>query len=112
MFRELLTRTTAAAKGAGMVVVRRIREAIKPRSALGGLIADLTRTWGNVVDVGQAPFRQARRLALERDVHVRDGHAGVAGLPDCQPEELRQQLEYCLGPGRPEETFPPERVSD
>ena len=34
----------AAAKGAGMVVVRRVREAIKPRSALGGLIADLTRT--------------------------------------------------------------------
>ena len=44
MFREFFTRITAAAKTAAMVVVRRTREAIKPKSALGGLIADLTRT--------------------------------------------------------------------
>ncbi len=44
MFRELLTRITDAAKIAGAMVVRRAREAIKPKSALGGLIADLTRT--------------------------------------------------------------------
>ena len=44
MLRELLTRITDAAKIPGKVVVRRVREAIKPKSALGGLIADLTRT--------------------------------------------------------------------
>ena len=40
MFCELLTRISDAAR----VVVRRIREAIKPKSALGGVIGDLTRT--------------------------------------------------------------------
>ena len=44
MFRELLTRITDGSKMAGNIVVGRIREAIKPKSALGGLIADLSRT--------------------------------------------------------------------
>ena len=44
MFRELLARITDAAKMADAVVVRRARESIKPGSALGGLVADLTRT--------------------------------------------------------------------
>ena len=44
MFRELLTRFSRDAKRVGAAVVRRVREKLKPKSALGGLIADLTRT--------------------------------------------------------------------
>ena len=57
---------TAAAKGAGMVVVRRVREAIKPKSALGGLIADLTRT-REELESENAPLRQ-QVILLSRGV--------------------------------------------
>jgi hypothetical protein len=44
VLREFLTRINRAVVHAATAVVRGVRETVKPKSALGGLIADLTRT--------------------------------------------------------------------
>ena len=63
MFRELLTRMIAAAKGTGMVVVRCARESIKPKSPLVGLIADLTRTRAELESENAALRQQVTLLS-------------------------------------------------